>query len=146
MPYQSIYSSQASRPMQASDLEQILEDARAGNVARDVTGVLIYSDAVFVQVLEGERVTVEALVESIRADDRHHSMKVFHAAEVPQRAFADWRMAYVSADAAELSRWVGLAGGQSIADLVRHLHADPSAVPKILVRIVDAIAAQSGAG
>ena len=38
MPYQIMYSSQATEPMTVTDLEKILTDARAGNQARGVTG------------------------------------------------------------------------------------------------------------
>ena len=55
MPYQIMYSSQASAPMTVAGLEQILADARTGNQARDVTGALVYVDGVFFQILEGEK-------------------------------------------------------------------------------------------
>jgi Sensors of blue-light using FAD len=41
MPFQIMYSSQATEPMTATDLEKILTDARAGNEARNVTGALV---------------------------------------------------------------------------------------------------------
>ena len=75
---QIIYSSKATRPMASTLLEQILVDARSGNEARDVTGVLVYVVGVFLQILEGERAVLDALLASIRADTRHESMKVFH--------------------------------------------------------------------
>ena len=44
MPYQIMYSSQATKPMTVTDLEKILTDARVGNQARNVTGALVYVD------------------------------------------------------------------------------------------------------
>ncbi len=130
--------------MGTRELEAILEDARAGNEARNVTGALVYADGVFLQVLEGEREVLEPLVESIRSDKRHDSMKVFHSREVTRRAFDDWRMAYIGSSTAEVSRWAGLTGTVTIDRLLQHLQDDASLVPKILVHVVEAIAAQSG--
>ena len=143
MPYQILYSSRAAHPMKAADLEKILLDARAGNEARNVTGALVYVNDVFLQILEGEREVLDPLVASIRADSRHGSMKVFHEAEVPERGFSAWRMAYLSPDLDEMSRWSGLEGTASIDELLQHVHTDPQRVPRILVSIVEAIAAQS---
>ncbi len=141
---QAIYSSRAARPMDAAALEEILVDARRGNAARDVTGALVYADGVFLQILEGEREVLRRLLDSIRADSRHESMKVFHVCEVAERAFAHWRMAYLSPDAGEMSRWAGLDGTQTIDGLLAEIHRDPARVPRILVSIVQALAAQSG--
>jgi hypothetical protein len=55
MPYQIMYSSQATKPMTVAALEEILADARAGNEERNVTGALVYVDGVFFQIIEGER-------------------------------------------------------------------------------------------
>ena len=140
MLYQMIYSSRATGPLSAADLEQILVDARRGNEARDVTGALIYADGLFVQVLEGEHDVLVALVESIREDTRHDSMKVFHEVEIPQRAFRDWRMAWLDTDLEEMSRWAGLQGAGTVDALVDHVHREPERVPGILVRILEAIA------
>jgi len=143
MLYQVIYSSKAARPMASQDLEQILVDARAGNEARDVTGALVYSDGVFLQILEGERGEVDDLIRSIREDTRHDSFKVFYRAEVPARAFSSWRMAYLSPDAEEMSRWAGLEGTETLAELLANVHGDSQRVPRILVSIVEALAAKS---
>ena len=140
---QIIYSSRATKAMVSTHLEQILVDARIGNEARDVTGALVYVDGVFVQILEGERTVLDELVASIRADSRHDSMKVFHEAEIPARAFSQWRMAYLSSDLEEMSRWAELEGTETIDELLAHVHRDAQRVPRILVSIVRAIAANS---
>ena len=55
MPHQIMYSSQATKPMTVTGLEEILADARAGNEARNVTGALVYVDGVFFQIIEGDK-------------------------------------------------------------------------------------------
>ena len=144
--YRIVYSSKATRPLSSEDLEQILVDARSGNEARDVTGALIHVDGVFLQVLEGERSTLETLIASIDADARHDSMKVFHQAEIPERAFDDWSMAWLTPRVSDMSRWAGLEGAASIDELLDHVHRDARKVPRILVSVVEAIAARSQPG
>lgn len=68
MPYQIMYSSQATEPMTMTDLENILADARAGKQARNVTGALVYVDGVFFQILEGEEDVVRNLMSNIARD------------------------------------------------------------------------------
>ena len=140
---QIIYSSNATQSMDSNELEQILIDARIGNEARNVTGALVYVGGVFLQVLEGERVVLDELVASIRNDGRHGAMKVFHDTEISQRAFSEWRMAYLSSDIEDMARWAGLEGTESIDELLDQVHRDKQRVPRILVSIVNAIAAKS---
>jgi hypothetical protein len=140
MPYQIMYSSQATAPMTSAELERILADARTGNEARDVTGVLIYVDGVFVQILEGDEDVVRNLVESIKADARHHAVKVFHVAEVDERAFQAWSMAYLSPSAEEMSAWAGLPGTATVEELLAEIDRDPSRVPRILVNVLEDLA------
>jgi hypothetical protein len=90
MPYQIMYSSQAAQPMTVTALEEILTDARTGNQARNVTGALVNVDGVFFQIIEGDKDVVRTLMANIASDSRHHSVKVFHEAEVDVRAFESW--------------------------------------------------------
>ena len=143
MLYQMIYSSNAIQTMNSTHLEEILVDARIGNDARDVTGALVYVDGVFLQILEGERAVLDSLVASIRDDSPHDSMKVFHEAEIPVRVFSDWRMAYLSPEVADVSRWAGLEGTGTIDELLQRVHRDAQHVPRILISIVNAIAEKS---
>jgi hypothetical protein len=140
MLYHMVYSSQATRPMSAADLEQILTDARVGNEARNVTGALIHVDGVFVQVLEGEEDVLRALMANIARDTRHHGVKVFYESAIAERAFASWRMAYVSPTAEQVSTWAGLPSTASIESLLADVSRDPRRVPGFLVSMLEALA------
>ncbi len=140
MPYQIMYSSQATAPMTVQGLEQILADARAGNQARDVTGALVYVDGVFFQILEGEEAVVRKLMASIAADSRHHAVKVFYEAEVDARAFGSWSMAYLSPTPGQMSSWAGLPGTASIENLLADVTRDPGRAPRLLVSVLEALA------
>ena len=140
MPFQIMYSSQASAPMTVAGLEKILADARAGNQARNVTGALVYVDDVFFQILEGDEAVVRKLMASIASDTRHHSVKVFYEKEVDARAFESWRMAYVSPTAEEMSAWAGLPAATTVEQLRAEVDRDPGRVPRILVRVLKVLA------
>ena len=142
MPYRLIYSSEETGKMSRPDLEQMLEESRVRNAKRDITGVLVFVDGVFLQVLEGERDDVEDLMASIRRDPRHRDIKVFHEEETASRAFPTWRMAYLSPRAEDVSAWAGLEGATSIESVLGSLRGDPDRVPLMLVRLVEALASK----
>jgi hypothetical protein len=140
MPYRLIYSSEATGEMARTDLEQMLEESRLRNAKRDITGVLVFSDGVFFQVLEGERDDVEDLMDRIRRDPRHHDLKVILEEETAGRVFPTWRMACLSPKPEEVSTWAGLEGATSIESVLATLRSDPERVPRVLTGIVEALA------
>lgn len=87
-----IFTSRATRRLRRSDLEDILADAREKNAANQVTGYLLYDDGHFIEAIEGERETVEALADRIAVDDRHEAFQVLARDPIAQREFDDWRM------------------------------------------------------
>ena len=140
MTYQVAYSSRASVPMTAVSLEKILADARAGNQARNITGALIYVEGVFLQILEGDKDVVRAVMANIARDSRHGSVKVFHEVEVDAPTFGTWRMAYLSPTLEEMSKWAGLAGTANIETLLLDVGRDPRRFPQILANILRMLA------
>lgn len=108
MTYQIIYSSEATTPMQTEDLEALLEHARRNNVAKGITGALVYAEGVFLQILEGDKVRVQDLMAKIRRDVRHETVCVLRESEVPSAIFGNWKMAYVSATPQQVAKWAGL--------------------------------------
>jgi len=140
MPYQIMYSSQATKPMTIAGLEEILADARSGNQARNVTGVLVYVDGVFFQIIEGDKEIVRKVMANIADDSRHQSVKVFHEAEVDERAFESWSMAYLSPTAGEMSAWLGLPGTTTVEELLASVDRDPHRVPQALVSVLKVLA------
>ena len=140
MTYQIIYSSQATAAMSLADLEQILVDARTGNERRNVTGVLVYVDGVFLQILEGEKETLRSLMRSIASDSRHTAVKVFHEVEVDGPTFKNWRMAYLSTSPQQMAVWAGLEGTASIDSVLRDMHREPQLASRVAENLLRALA------
>jgi hypothetical protein len=89
-----LYTSRARAEFDATQLEPLLAQSREANGARAITGMLLYRDGRFVQVLEGPAGEVEALLDRIRADARHSDVRVLLDERIERRQFADWSMGY----------------------------------------------------
>ena len=90
--YQVLYRSRAVRPFSEAQLHDMLVRARAYNVRHQLTGLLLYSDGRFVQVLEGPEEVVRALYARIQQDPRHTQVVTVSEGPGPGRRFADWNM------------------------------------------------------
>jgi hypothetical protein len=89
-----IYVSNATRALADHELEAILETSRHGNERVRVTGLLLYKDASFMQLLEGEEATVRSLLEKITCDPRHYHVTTLQCGETESRQFPDWTMGF----------------------------------------------------
>ena len=92
--HQLIYFSQATASLDGAHLEQLLAQARQFNAAHGLTGILLYGDNQFLQVLEGDAATIHSLYARIRQDPRHHHVVTYADGPIAARAFSDWHMAY----------------------------------------------------
>lgn len=77
-------------------LNAIMTKSRANNPSRGVTGVLCCCGKIFLQVLEGGRVEVNALYNKISNDPRHKDVTVLSYEEIEERNFSHWSMGQVS--------------------------------------------------
>jgi len=69
--YQLIYYSVANPQLVQDDIKNILLKARTFNIAHNITGCLLYHDAIFLQILEGEEAIVKEVYHKIQQDERH---------------------------------------------------------------------------
>ena len=92
MLHQIIYTSAALPSVTLHDFEDITRHASQNNRVLDVTGILLFSDGVVFQVLEGEKDVVQALYDRIKDDQRHSSVVLMISREAAAREFPDWSM------------------------------------------------------
>jgi hypothetical protein len=102
--FQLIYVSQACLQMDEASLRELLSHSRGKNARQDITGMLLYQNGNFMQVLEGSREAVLSLMASIRADLRHTSVVVIQEVDRPAREFANWTMAFHHIDESTLKQ------------------------------------------
>jgi hypothetical protein len=94
VPYYLVYVSAAKRLLSASELDEMLTSFRAKNAALSITGALLYGEGNFIQVIEGERDTVEDLFGVIVEDPRHTQVLVLLRGRTSEPQFVDWSMAF----------------------------------------------------
>jgi hypothetical protein len=89
-----IYVSSATRPMGEQDLLDLLEQSRSRNLRQQVTGMLVYRDGAFLQVLEGESADVQDIYRSIVMDNRNTGHYLIAKEEITDRNFSNWSMGF----------------------------------------------------
>ncbi len=92
--YHLVYTSHASGPFAEEDLLSLLKECRTFNRDHGITGMLLYIQGKFIQVLEGARPGVTELFDRIAADTRHQRVTVVLTGESDHRLFRDWSMGF----------------------------------------------------
>lgn len=92
--HQLIYLSQATAPFGHAQLQVLLTRARIANAQDGITGVLLYGNEQFLQVLEGEQAVVHTRYARIQQDARHRDITTFWDQAVSARTFPTWHMAF----------------------------------------------------
>lgn len=121
MPYlQLVYASAAKHTFTEEELAELLRISRENNAKIDVTGILLFLEGSFLQVLEGDPEAVTELYEIINLDLRHGKVILLTKREIEERGFAEWSMGYVNATG-QAARLEGLfdilAGRRDFAEL-----------------------------
>lgn len=104
-----IYTSLSTQPLSVPALQALVRRARERNAAAGITGLLLYLDDAFLQVLEGRREAVHALYGEIIRDRRHTGAYVLLDTPIRQRSFGDWSMGYAGVTRADLAALPGLS-------------------------------------
>ena len=91
-----LYASRAVDDVSQDELLTILSQSKANNPESGITGVLCASGRIFLQLLEGGRMQVNALYNHIAADPRHRDVAILSYEEISERKFAGWSMGLVN--------------------------------------------------
>lgn len=91
-----LYASRALPAINQDALLAIVRKSKANNPAQGVTGVLCFSEGIFLQVLEGGRSAVNKLYNRIATDPRHSDVELLCYEEIGERHFAGWSMGQVN--------------------------------------------------
>jgi hypothetical protein len=91
---QLLYVSNTAQHVGVGELDDILTASRHNNALMGITGLLLFIDGGFLQMLEGEERAVRELYGRIAADPRHINPQLMLDREVPVRAFPEWSMGF----------------------------------------------------
>ncbi len=89
---QIIYASSAVDEMTPEKLDIISQQAKRNNSINNLTGILIYGDQMFFQVLEGPPEKITEMKDLIWSDERHNGISEFKDSLIHERSFPDWSM------------------------------------------------------
>jgi hypothetical protein len=98
-----IYASAATHKFETPELTAMLQAARKHNDGAGLTGMLLYTEGTFFQVLEGIPEEVEALYARIERDKRHEQVTKILAEAIPSRSFEQWTMGFSQVSSKELA-------------------------------------------
>ena len=127
-----VYCSRAAEGVDDVEVGRIIERSQHRNVARKITGVLVFGSGIFFQWIEGPPAQVENLITSLQGDPRHYDIVTLNrSVEKRERLYPNWEMERVEADdiRAVLQEALGSAEDENnIAALTRilqHLESGP---------------------
>jgi len=92
-----VYMSTAVGVLRAEELDRIYFRAKSANAQSGITGLMLFYEGAFLQVLEGPIAGVSSLLERIRRDRRHSNLIVLEAGPVEERMFLDAPMRFIAA-------------------------------------------------
>lgn len=103
-----VYFSLAREPFDEKALLHLLAKCRANNTECGVSGQLVYSEGVFMQVLEGPEAAVDETFARVQKDTRHHQIRLIERTSIDVRQFPEWSMGFKSMRRSELSKIGGV--------------------------------------
>ena len=78
------------------DIDDVLTDivnrSKINNLEHGITGLLFYHNGRFIQVLEGQKDSLEGLMSILEQDDRHENIQRIIDQTIKKRAFKEWSM------------------------------------------------------
>lgn len=101
---QIIYTSNATTCFSQKQLVNLLAKARKNNHSLNISGMLVYDDGFFIQVLEGPENDVDALFTCIEKDPKHCNVRLLLRQQLTEKEYDEWSMGFV--DTADLNKQV----------------------------------------
>ncbi|MGV3516574.1 BLUF domain-containing protein [Luteitalea sp.] len=96
--YQMLYLSRTNQSWSTAELEALCVYARARNTQDGLTGLLLYGNGHFVQLLEGRRQPLLLTYNRICLDPRHGDIVLLVDGPISQRSFPEWAMGALNVD------------------------------------------------
>ena len=102
-----IYASRSTEYFHEHEIPDLLQQARVANARQEITGMLLYVDGSFLQVLEGQPEMVDVVFSRIIWDKRHTQSRLITRESIPERAFEGWTMMHKTLDPVEAGELIG---------------------------------------
>ena len=118
-----VYVSTAQRPLSEKELIDVLKVSRTNNKKYNVTGILLYCQGTFMQVLEGDKNSIDRIYKAIELDTRHKNIIKLASGISNKRNFPDSSMAFASVNPETLQEIEGFLSSpdQNVYDNTDHI-------------------------
>lgn len=123
-----IYTSTILDHTSEVELYDILESSIRNNTEKDITGLLIYNDGMFIQMLEGGREEVNSIYRKILDDKRHYNITTLLSGETSKRHFPHWRMALEVTHEKTFRQLEAFESLQEANDFLEGMHDDDASI------------------
>ena len=77
-----------------NDFNDLILTAKSNNAKNNITGVLVYKNNNFLQVLEGHTETVDSVFDKIRMDQRHQNIFKIINTSIDERFFEEYEFGF----------------------------------------------------
>ncbi len=118
-----IYVSRAAENMNFASLSQIATTAQRYNERDNLSGVLLWVEGMFLQLIEGPKENLHNTLVRIQNDSRHSGLLRLSYRPTYEVICTDWTMGCYSAKASALP--FGLAHAESLSTRIQRIHATP---------------------
>lgn len=95
MAFQICYFSHATRSFNDAEISALLSKARSTNRDLELSGLLLYNQYSFLQILEGDEPLVRWKYSRILNDPRHQKVTVLFEQYLQNPGFSGWDMGFV---------------------------------------------------
>jgi len=89
---QLVYVSNRKPNCTSEEIEKILASCKKNNPPLNITGVLLYSDTKFIQLVEGDAKVIMDLYDKIKKDARHSTPMMISYNPINEKSFPSWHM------------------------------------------------------
>ncbi len=120
-----VYVSASSHLLSDAELDDILTASRRNNIQVGITGMLLYYEGAFIQVLEGEETAVRKVFARVSQDKRHCRIIKLLEGDVPERGFPDWSMGYHQIKRADMTQREGFNELTDVDEFVDYFQDKP---------------------
>lgn len=94
--YRLSYVSTGCDCLRYDDIKSILDSSNRNNHDKNITGILVYCNKHFFQIVEGEKEAIQDLYNKILIDPRHDGVIKIQEGYIDNRQFENWHMAFKS--------------------------------------------------
>ncbi len=90
------YVSTTNLSLSPDEIKELLITTRHTNNRNDISGILLYADGNFFQVMEGKKEVIDTIFQKIKKDYRHDNLIKIFDRETCTRSFSEYHSSFIT--------------------------------------------------